>query len=480
MVQRVSTDRVVPFERPPIDPPPDGLLLNPKDPRKSARAWLVRANLDGRVWFIDGQFYLWDSPAYRVLTTPELRSRLGAFLDKCLKQSSAMNTNPMPFQPTRDDISLIIDALQQLTYAEAQSPSWLVATPDIAPHDCALCVNGILHIPTGRLLPPTPTLFSVNALDFAFDPDAPEPLQWLRFLDTLWPDEPEPIALLQEWFGYLLTPDTRYQKMLVIVGPPRSGKGTIIRILQRLLGVKNVCSPTLTALGQQFGRQVFIGKTAAIFPDAKISGRMDTAAIVEALLSISGEDQQTIPRKNIGDWTGQLTTRFTILTNEPPRMDDASGALVSRMLLLPLVETFLGREDLTLTERLVTELPGILRWAREGWLRLRARGRFLDLPLSDDMRDDIRELNSPIHAFVSEWCDLTDPESRIMRKDLFHAYQRWCKEQGRDHPGTEQQFGQRLSAAYPSLRSTRPRTNNPSRARFYNGIEIVPSRIALT
>ena len=467
----MSRERVVPFERTPADPPPDGLLLNPRDPRKSARAWLVREHLDGRVHFIDGQFYLWDSPAYRVLSMPELRSRLGAFLDRTLKPRSATDPTPAPFQPTRDDVSLVVDALQQLTYAQAASPSWLEPN-DMDPRDCVLCTNGILHVPSGELVPLTPTLFSVNALSFAYDADAPEPVAWLQFLDTLWADEAEPIALLQEWFGYLLTPDTRQQKMLVIIGPPRSGKGTIVRILQRLLGIPNVCAPTLTALAQQFGRQVFIGKTAAIFPDAKISGRMDTAAIVEALLSISGEDQQTIPRKNIGDWTGPLTVRFTILTNEPPRMDDASGALVSRMLLLPLVETFLGREDLTLTDRLTAELPGILTWARAGWLRLRDRGRFLDLPMSDDMRDELRELNSPIHAFVTEWCDRTDADVSVMRKDLFAGYQRWCKEQGRDHPGTEQQFGQRLSAAYPSIRSTRPRTGDPSRPRYYHGIAL--------
>lgn len=466
----MSADRIVPFERP-SDPPPDGLLLNPKDPRKNARAWLVRAKLEGRVWFIDGQFYLWESPAYRVLPMPELRSLLGAFLDRTLKQVSSTNLSLIPFQPTRDDISLVVDALQQLTFTKAASPSWLEPN-GMDPRDCVLCTNGLLHIPSGQLLPPSPTLFSVNALDFAFNAAALEPIGWLRFLDTLWADDAEPIALLQEWFGYQLTPDTRYQKMLVMVGPPRSGKGTIVRILQRLLGASNICSPTLSALAQQFGRQVLIGKTAAIFPDAKISGRMDTAAIVEALLSISGEDAQTIPRKNIGDWTGQLTVRFTILTNEAPRMDDASGALVSRMLLLPLIETFLGREDLSLTDRLVAELPSILNWARDGWLRLRARGRFLDLPMSDEMRDDIRELNSPLHAFMTEWCDLDDPHAQIMRKDLYAGYQRWCKEQGRDHPGTEQQFGQRLKAAYPAIRSTRPRTDNPNRARYYHGITL--------
>lgn len=449
----------------------DGLILTPKDPRQSARAWMAREDLQRRVWFIDGQFFLWDSPAYRVMPMGELRSRIGAFLDAS-KKITGQNLDIVPFCPTRDDVSQVVDALQQLTYHRAQSPSWLMDS-DLDPRDCALCTNGILHVPTGKLLALTPDLFSVNALGFPYDPDAPEPINWLRFLDTLWADEPEPIALLQEWFGYLLTPDTRYQKLLVIVGPPRSGKGTITRILLRLLGAPNVCSPTLASFGMPFGRQVLIGKTAAVFPDAKISGRTDTTAITEALLSISGEDQQTIPRKNLPDWTGALTTRFTILTNEPPRMDDTSGALVSRMLILPLVQTFLGKEDLTLTDRLSAELPGILNWARAGWLRLRERGRFLDLTLSTEMRDDLRALNSPLYAFVTDWCDRTDSEAQTSRRDLFAAYQRWCKDQGREHSGNEAQFGQKMSSAFPQLRSTRPRDNNDAnRPRYYIGISV--------
>lgn len=470
MAVTLSSEKVVPFERPPIDPPPDGLLLNPKDPRKNARAWLVREQLESRVWFIDGQFYVWESPAYRVLAMPELRSRLGAFLDRSLKQISATNLSIVPFQPTRDDINLVVDGLQQLTYVKAVSPSWLEPS-ELDPRDCVLCMNGILHIPSGRLLPPTPALFSVNALEFAYAADAPEPIQFLRFLDTLWPDDAEPIALLQEWFGYCLTPDTRQQKIMAIIGPPRSGKGTIIRVLQHLLGLPNVCAPRLSSFATQFGMAVLIGKTAAMFPDAKISGRVDTAPITESLLSISGEDTQTIPRKNILDWTGRLTVRFTIGMMEMPRMDDASGALVSRLLLLPLTSSFLGHEDLTLTDRLLAELPGILLWAREGWLRLRDRGRFLQMSSSEDMRQEIRELMSPLHAFLADWCDLTDPHATISRRDLFSAYQRWCKEQGRDHPGTEQQFGQRMNAAMPHIRCSRPGTVG-TRPRIYHGIDL--------
>ena len=60
---------------------------------------------------------------------------------------------------------------------------------------------------------------------------------------------------------------------------------------------------------------------------------------------------------------GKLETRFVILTNELPRLTDASGALASRFITLVLTESFYGREDLGLTDKLAGELPGILNWA---------------------------------------------------------------------------------------------------------------------
>jgi putative DNA primase/helicase len=116
----------------------------------------------------------------------------------------------------------------------------------------------------------------------------------------------------------------------MIIGPKRAGKGTIGRISRRLLGGHNVCAPTLADIGDHFGRAVLIGKTLALVADARISGRADTAAITERLLSISGEDPQTIPRKFLPDWNGFLPTRFMVLTNELPKIEDASATLASR------------------------------------------------------------------------------------------------------------------------------------------------------
>jgi phage/plasmid-associated DNA primase len=92
--------------------------------------------------------------------------------------------------------------------------------------------------------------------------------------------------------------------------------------------------------------------------------------------------------------------------------------------------------------------------------------------MSDELRDEIQELTSPIHGFLAECCDTTDRHACVPRADLYAAFTRWCKTRGRDHPGTEEQFGQRLNAAMPSIRSTRPRVDNPKRLRLYHGVSL--------
>jgi hypothetical protein len=87
----------------------------------------------------------------------------------------------------------------------------------------------------------------------------------------------------------LLTPDTRQQKMMLLVGPKRSGKGTIGRVLKALHGEDSVAAPTLASLGTNFGLWPLIGRIAAsvIIGDARLGGRSDIAQIVERLLSIT-------------------------------------------------------------------------------------------------------------------------------------------------------------------------------------------------
>ena len=194
------------------------------------------------------------------------------------------------------------------------------------------------------------------------------------------------------------------------------------------------------------------------------------AVLSERLLSISGEDTLSIPRKFLPDWTGKLPTRFMLMTNELPRIEDASGALASRFLVLCLQHSFYGKEDHDLFSRFVPELPGILNWALDGLERLRARGRFQQPASSAAIIQEFEDLGSPIAAFLRD-CAVVHAGYRIRKDRFYEAWKTWCKETGREHPGTTQTFGRNLRAALPFVSESRPRVNG-EREDHYLGVSL--------
>ena len=271
--------------------------------------------------------------------------------------------------------------------------------------------------------------------------------------------------------GYLLTTDTSQHKILLVVGPMRSGKGTIARVISALLGDNNVAGPTLAGLCGDFGLQELVDKPAAIISDARLAKTRDASIAVERLLSISGEDALTINTKYRPLFTTKLPTRITIMSNEIPNLADTSGALASRLLVLRLRESFLGREDHGLLQDLLAELPGILNWALEGRDRLHERGCFEQPGSAKAVIDDLGALSSPVADFVNECC-VVGPNERVVIDVVFTAWSRWCEDN--DHrPGSKTAFGVSLRAVMPRLETSRG-TGAP-RKREYVGIGLTMS-----
>ena len=374
-------------------------------------------------------------------------------------------------------IANVADVLRGMTLIRQAvlQPTWLDGQGPWPAFEVLPARNGLIHIPSlaeggDFQLPPTPNFFSSIGLDYNFELAAGAPTEWLRFLSGLWPDDPESMGTLQEFMGYLLTPDTRQQKILMLVGPPRSGKGTIMRVITRLVGEANVANPNLSDFAGTFGLWSLIGKSVAIIADARFGGRRDGSMIVERLLNISGEDSLTIDRKYQFPVTAKLGVRLVLCSNEMPQLTDASGALASRMIVLRLVHSFLGKEDLKLQERLVAEMPGILQWAVEGWARLRERGHFDPPRSSVSMVQELSEIGSPVQAFVKECCTVGDDRS-VSRVELYRAFAAWSKARGGECEN-ESVFGRNLRAVCPKI-DTVQRTVSGKKVRFYTGIGLL-------
>jgi putative DNA primase/helicase len=311
-----------------------------------------------------------------------------------------------PWAPNKHKISDLIDALTGICLlpSEVDQPCWIDA-PDIG--SVVSAAKGLLDVERRELLVHTPCYFNQTSVPFDYNAKAPEPRRWLDFLAELWPDQPDAIDVLGEWFGYVISGRLDLHKILLMVGPTRGGKGVIARILTAMIGRKNVAGPTLNSLGGEFGLAPLIGKPLAVISDARFAGK-DASVVVERLLSISGEDTLTVNRKYRDQWSGKLPTRLHVLSNELPKLGDASTAIVGCMVLLLTTRSWLGREDYGLEPALQTELTGILNWALDGLHRLAVVNEniFTRVPEAEEAVTTMRDLASPVAAFVREQCEV--------------------------------------------------------------------------
>jgi putative DNA primase/helicase len=446
------------------------VLPPPSDPMAVARLFVElhcqrEHLLTIRCW--NGSWWTWRTTHWSEVHERTVRSLLYHFTENALYLDA--KDVPVPWAPTRRKVGDLLEALAAISILpqDFAQPCWLDGR---ASGQIVAVANGLLDIDSRLLYPHTPQYFSTVSVPFAYEPTAPKPQRFLDFLDELWPQEPEAVDALAEWFGYVISGRTNLQKMLLMVGPTRGGKGVLARILTALIGKPNVCGPTLSSFAGEFGLAPLLSKSLAIISDVRFAGK-GANVVVERLLSISGEDTLTINRKYHEQISTKMPTRMHLISNEMPRLTDASGAIIGRFIVLLLERSWLGKEDHELEDRVCEQLPGILNWALEGLARLNGNdGRFTRVESAEVAIVAMRDLASPVAAFVRERCKL-DAQASTAVDELYAVYKTWCEDN--EHPrASKHVFGRDLKAACPSIRKERPRHTKGEKRRdqVYKGI----------
>ena len=421
-------------------------------------------------------FYIHVKTHYEVIEEATIRSKLYTFLDKC-KKTSRKGALEM-FNPSPASVSAALDAVKSITHlqnhANSKPPIWLDFYAANKPNagDLISLKNGIFHLKDYVMLPHSLGFFTQNSLPFVYDQDAKCP-QWLAFMQSIWGDDQQSIDTLQEMFGYILSGDTRQQKFFNIIGPRRSGKGTINKILVSLLGQHNTVAPQLEELCDTFGLQPWLGKLLASFTDARAPER-NRGAVVSQLLRIVGGDTVTVNRKNKESWNGYLPTRIVIYSNEVLQLTENSNALTGRMIVLKMTKSFFDHEDTELSFKLEKELAGIFNWAMEGLKRRLSRGgHFIQPETGRSLLELMAELGNPIGSFVEDALEF-DALGTVSKDDVFTCYKRWALAKSLP-PGTELAFKRRFLAATQENRITADvDRSNGNRTHIYRGIRLNP------
>lgn len=409
---------------PPTDPVAVVRWLVPRTWQHEGLKTLVRWN---------GEFYHWRGDWWEVYQPEKLTATITAALEHVCYDHP--KNGLVPWAPTRAKVGEVVYALMntlQIDLDVDNGRAWIAEpTCDVAAIDLLPVQNGLLNLRTGELVDSTPALFCTWGTPYEYDPEA-KAEHWLEFIGKVY--EPTTRKALQEWFGYLLSGETRMQKMFWLWGAPGSGKGTTHRILERLLG-SDFANTTVGAeigdLRTEFGAMHWPGKSLVTFTDAA-SGLYAGGQGLARLKSFTGGDRVSINRKNSGYWQGVPSFRLMFLSNEPPAWSGDAKPMVRRLIVGRTTgERVEGDQDLE--TQFVTEMPGVLNWALEGLRRLRETGEFSEPETQAEDLETMTHSGLTVAEFFSEcFVDAKNPDgtSTYTNAELYERYKRWWETEG--------------------------------------------------
>lgn len=325
--------------------------------------------------------------------------------------------------------------------------------------------NGMLNLRTLELRPHAQDDYATFALGVVFDPDSSGTCEsWLRFLDAN-VQTAEPIAQLQEFAGYCLTRETRFEKCLLLLGDGSDGKSTFLGILRAMVGEENCSAVAFQDLEDQFRRASLYNKLLNI--STEVGSQALETPVFKAV--VTGDPIQASFKHKDG-FEFSPFCKLAFAANKLPRVLDNTDGFFRRMLPVRFKRQYLEGDperDNHLRDKLLAELSEIFAWALVGLHRLWAQGRFTGSQETMDILMDYRRLNNPVQAFVEDACEIKEG-ARADKDSLYDSYRKYCSRSGYS-PMHKENFFRELYAAVSCLREARPRIEG-RRPRMVEGI----------
>jgi P4 family phage/plasmid primase-like protien len=438
----------------------------PNDPHRLARLWQAQtiAHPEGaRLRYYHQEFWAWKDTHWQAVPDAEIRCWLTAFcktqldLDYAKIVAEWESEAPPPKVPpiTKALVENVLQALGGDLLLPGDTPLgvWL-GDGDPAVRNYLSLGNGLLDVDAllagreGVLLPHSPRWFSPVRLPYDFDPSADCP-QWRKFLARNLGDDPAKAALLQQWTGYLLLPDTSLQRFLMMVGEGANGKSVACAATEALLGADNVSSVPLELFGQKFQLTETLSKVANIVAEV---GELDKVAEGQLKAYVVGDPIQ-FERKFKTLFSAKPTARLMLATNNPPRFSDRSDGIWRRILPLHFAIQIPPEERIAGMDKpaywyAAGEVPGILNWALAGLHSLRTARGFTIPKGCEAYATKLRSEANPARRYLAEHYQYGPDE--FLCEHLYQEYSDWCRRYGH-YPLSETEMGKEVARLFPKV-----------------------------
>ncbi|PWU82416.1 MAG: hypothetical protein DLM72_01990 [Candidatus Nitrosopolaris wilkensis] len=338
-------------------------------------------------------------------------------------------------QPTvkMHQVQEVINHIKRRTGTER---SLFDSNPDILNLD-----NGLLNIHTREFTEHSSGYLSLVKIPIKYDPKAKCP-EIMKFLHEALKQRDILTAL--EFVGYCLYRSAKYEKALLCVGPGDNGKGTFLKLIERLVGTKDVSHVSLQDMNiDRFSIAGLYGKLINTYADLP-SEKLKYTGIFKMLCS---GDYIRAQKKGRDPFDYSNYAKLIFSANQILQSDDRTYAYFKRWIIFHFEYTFTRNcRDTNLIDKLSTEteLSGQLNLAL---IALKKLIKDNDFVYADDIKtvEESYLKNNAIVQFLRDRCIIDASEKDCVSRDLYHAYIEYCKSK-KLAPVSDNVFGMEIQA----------------------------------
>lgn len=282
--------------------------------------------------------------------------------------------------------------------------------------------NGLYDIETDELIDFTPDVIITNKINYDYDPDAYSELAD-RTLDKLACGDEQVRMLLEECIGYCFYRRNELRKSFILTGEKENGKSTFLSMIENLLGRENTASLDLKELGDRFKTAELVNKLANIGDDIG-DEFIPNPAIFKKL---SSGNPISVERKGRDPFDFSSYAKLLFSANNIPRIKDKSGAVISRLVIIPFDARFSPDDpdyDPYIKYKLIQKEPMqyLIRLGIEGLKRVLKNRKFTTSEKVKHALEEYEENNNPILLFFKEDIKIENEPTNL----VYQKYTEFC------------------------------------------------------
>ena len=280
--------------------------------------------------------------------------------------------------------------------------------------------NGVYDLDTDEFLDFSPEYIITNKINYNYVPDAYSEIVDIT-LDKLACGDEKIRQLLEELIGFTFYRRNELRKAFILIGDKSNGKSTYLDMIKTLLGDDNTTALDLKDLGDRFKTAELFGKLACIGDDIGDEFIPNPASFKK----LTSGDRLTVEKKGQDPFDFNSYAKLLFSANNIPRIKDKSGAVISRLIIIPFNATFSADDpdyDPHIKYKLRTSesMEYLIQLGIQGLKRVLKNQKFTKSEKAQKELEEYEVNNNPVLLFFEE-------NPKIENEPTKNVYKKYCE-----------------------------------------------------